>query len=228
MIASCISRHTHIYQRKLFLAVPTKSILQRSRNSYLWLKERHLPLQDWRIQPKPGHTPSAAMTPTDHHHLPQNRRLQTEKPSPEDWRKDLMLNAPVERLTKHQNITYSSAHSTSKRGSRYGPLVCPLKPSSGGLQRICSWHPSMRYSLERGSNQINHHIECRRRIPDNMSWDQALSISKKEGCALNPLSHWRNITGCNCLSCAKWHHVWASLSQFLSQWTQWSWGNLYE
>ena len=52
---------------------------------------------------------------------------------------------------------------TSKPGSRYGPLVCPSKPSSGGLQRICSWHPSMRHSLERGSSQRNHHIERRRR-----------------------------------------------------------------
>ena len=47
-------------------------------------------------------------------------------------------NAPVERQTKHQNTTYSPAHSISKQGSGYGPLVCPSKPSSGGLQRICS------------------------------------------------------------------------------------------
>ena len=40
--------------------------------------------------------------------------------------------------TRHQNITYSPAYSTSKQGSRYGPLVCPSKPSSGSLQRICS------------------------------------------------------------------------------------------
>ena len=31
-----------------------------------------------------------------------------------------------------------SAHFISKQGSRYSPLVCPSKPSSGGLQRICS------------------------------------------------------------------------------------------
>ena len=42
------------------------------------------------------------------------------------------------------------------------PPVCPSKPSSVGLQRICSWHPSMRHSLERGSSQRNHHIVCRR------------------------------------------------------------------
>ena len=41
-------------------------------------KESHLPLQDWRKQPKPGRTPSAATTPTDHHLSPQNRPLQTE------------------------------------------------------------------------------------------------------------------------------------------------------
>ena len=35
------------------------------------------------------------------------------------------LNAPVE---KHQNIAYSPAHSTTKQGSRYGPLACPSKP----------------------------------------------------------------------------------------------------
>ena len=43
---------------------------------------------------------------------------------------------PVERRTKHQNTTYSPAHSTSKQGNRYGPLACPSKPSSGDLQRI--------------------------------------------------------------------------------------------
>ena len=69
----------------------------------------------------------------------------------------------VEKQTKHQNITHSPAHSTTKQGSRYGPLVCPSKLSSGGLQRICSWHPSMRHSRERGSSQRNHHIKRRRR-----------------------------------------------------------------
>ena len=42
------------------------------------------------------------------------------------------------------------------------PICVSLKtnlPSSGGLQRICSWHPSMRHSRERGSSQRNHHIE---------------------------------------------------------------------
>ena len=29
-------------------------------------------------------------------------------------------------------------HCITKQGSRYGPLVCPSKPSSGGLQTICS------------------------------------------------------------------------------------------
>ena len=72
-------------------------------------------------------------------------------------------NAPVERRTKHQNTTYSPAHSISKQGSRYGPLVCPSKPSSRGLQRICSWHPDMRHSQEKGSSQRNHHIERGRR-----------------------------------------------------------------
>ena len=42
------------------------------------------------------------------------------------------------------------------------PLVCPSKQNSGGLQRICSWHPSMRHSRERGSSQRNHHIDRRR------------------------------------------------------------------
>ena len=40
-------------------------------------------------RPKPGRTPSAATTPTDHHLSPQNRPLQTEQPSQEGWRKDL-------------------------------------------------------------------------------------------------------------------------------------------
>ena len=69
----------------------------------------------------------------------------------------------MERQTKHQNTTYSTAHSISKQGSRYGPLVCPSKPSSGGLQRICSWHPDMRHSREKESSQRNHHIERGRR-----------------------------------------------------------------
>ena len=62
-----------------------------------------------------------------------------------------------------QNTTYSPAHSISKQGSRYGPLVCPSKPSSGGMQRICSWHPDMRHSREKESSQRNHHIERGRR-----------------------------------------------------------------
>ena len=70
---------------------------------------------------------------------------------------------PVEKRTKHQNVTCNPAHSTTKQGSRYGPLVCPSKPSPGGLQRICSRHPSTRHSRERGSGQRNHHIERRRR-----------------------------------------------------------------
>ena len=74
-----------------------------------------------------------------------------------------LLNAPVERRTKHQNITYSPAHSISKQGSRYDPLVSPSKPSSGGLHMNCPWHPSMRHSRERGSSQRNHHIKRRRR-----------------------------------------------------------------
>ena len=60
-------------------------------------------------------------------------------------------------------ITYSPAHSTSKQGSRYGPLVCPSKPSFGDLQRICSWHPRMWHSWERGSNQRNNDIKRWRR-----------------------------------------------------------------
>ena len=51
----------------------------------------------------------------------------------------------------------SHAHSTSKQGSRYGPLVCPSEPSLGGLQRICSWHPSMRHS--RGEDLVNTTIK---------------------------------------------------------------------
>ena len=39
--------------------------------------------------PKPGRAPSAGATPTDHHLSPQNRPLQTQQPSQEDWRKDL-------------------------------------------------------------------------------------------------------------------------------------------
>ena len=53
---------------------------------------------------------------------------------------------------------------TTKQGSRHGPLVCPSKPSSRGLQRICSRHPSMRHSRERLSSRRNHHIERRRII----------------------------------------------------------------
>ena len=43
------------------------------------------------------------------------------------------------------------------------PTCVSLKPSCGGLQRICSWHPSMRHSWERGSSQRNHHIKGRRK-----------------------------------------------------------------
>ena len=90
------------------------------------------------------------------------------------------LNAPVERQTKHQNITCSPAHSTTKQGSRYGPLVCPSKNSSVGLQRICSWHPSMRHSRERGSSQCNHHIKCRRRTNRKTPWpnERTAKLSK--------------------------------------------------
>ena len=52
----------------------------------------------------------------------------------------------------------------TRQGSRYGPLLCPSKLSSGGMQKICSWHPSMRHSWERRSSQHNHHIERRRRM----------------------------------------------------------------
>ena len=45
---------------------------------------------------------------------------------------------PWAQLDDLENTTYSPAHSISRQGSRYGPLVCPSKPSSGGLQRICS------------------------------------------------------------------------------------------
>ena len=47
-----------------------------------------------------------------------------------------------------EHYLQSPAHSTTKQDK------CPSKPSSGGLQRICSWHPSMRNSGEKG---------CRRR-----------------------------------------------------------------
>ena len=43
------------------------------------------------------------------------------------------------------------------------PTCVSPKPSSGGLQRICSWHPDMRHSREKGSSQRNHHIERERR-----------------------------------------------------------------
>ena len=43
------------------------------------------------------------------------------------------LNAPVERQTKHQNITCSPVQSTTKQGSRCGPLVCP----SNQAVRVC-------------------------------------------------------------------------------------------
>ena len=69
------------------------------------------------------------------------------------WCRNIMWPTVI-YVTKHEKkITYSPAHSTSKQDSRCGPLVCPSKPRSGGLQRICSWHPSMRHSRERGSSQ---------------------------------------------------------------------------
>ena len=37
----------------------------------------------------------------------------------------------MEKWTKHQNIACNPAHSTTKQGSRYSPLVCPSKQSSG-------------------------------------------------------------------------------------------------
>ena len=113
---------------------------------------------------------------------------------------------PVERRTKHQNITYSPAHCISKQGSRYGPHVCPSKPSSGGLQRICSWHPSMRHFRERGLSQRNHHIErTRRRTGHDWklilgvtqignwygTWRQSTrQIPRAEGCALKNSVWW--------------------------------------
>ena len=90
------------------------------------------------------------------------------------------LNALVERRTKHQNTTYSPAHSISKQGSRYGPLVCPSKPSSGGLQRICSWQSNMRHSRERESSQRNHHIERRRRRRRQTEHHEALQSSAND------------------------------------------------
>ena len=109
-------------------------------------------------------TPSVAMTPTD-----TNIYFAPEQDTA-DWiaisrglAQTPQLNAPVEKRTKHQNITCNPAHSTTKQSSRFGQLVRPQKPSSGGLLRICYWHPSMRHSQERGFSQRNHHIERKRR-----------------------------------------------------------------
>ena len=49
------------------------------------------------------------------------------------------------------------------------PLVVRSKPSSGGLQKICSWHPNMRHSRERGSSWRKHHVE-RRRTRSRVVW----------------------------------------------------------
>ena len=75
------------------------------------------------------------------------------------------LSAPVEKQTKHQNIACNPAHSTTKQGSRYGPLVRPSKPCK--LCGVCrGFVPDIQVCGtlgERGSSQRNHHIERRRR-----------------------------------------------------------------
>ena len=54
--------------------------------------------------------------------------------------------------------------------------IWPTCVSLWGLQRICSWHPSMRHSRERGSSQRNYHIECRRRRRSQL-WDMYFAIT---------------------------------------------------
>ena len=98
--------------------------------------------------------------PADHYLSPQNRPQQTEQPSQEDWSKDLS-SMPLWRSGPNAKTFPEILLTTTKQGSRYGPLVCPSKPSPGGLQRICSWHPTMQHSRERGSGQRIHHIERR-------------------------------------------------------------------
>ena len=58
-----------------------------------------------------------------------------------------------------------TAHSTVKQGSRYGPVVCPSKPSCGRLHNICAWQPSpQHFSWERQYTYRNHHNLLQRRF----------------------------------------------------------------
>ena len=72
---------------------PSSHLSYREVKTLFHKKESHLSLQDWKIQLKSGCTPTAALTPTDHHLSPQKRPLQTEQPSQEDWRKALRSTA---------------------------------------------------------------------------------------------------------------------------------------
>ena len=64
----------------------------------------------------------------------------------------------VKGLTEH----VLSLNRTTKRLILISPSR-QANSSSGGLQRICSWHPSIPHSQKRGSSQGNHDIERRRR-----------------------------------------------------------------
>ena len=132
-------------------------------------KESHLPKQDWMIPPKPGLTPSPATTPTNHTLWPQNRPLQTEQPSQQDWHKylssmPLWRSGPITRTWPAILLTIPPS-----KAAYMTHLCVPESSSSWGLRRICSWHSIMRHSRERGSSQRNHHIERKRRRRANPS-----------------------------------------------------------
>ena len=97
---------------------------------------------------------TAISHPCDHYHIytklrddlhsSQNPSKRTQH-SDQDWNKKSSANILC-NLVGCCNTTYSPAHSISKQGSRYGPLVCPSKPSSGVCRgfvpdiQICGTH----------------------------------------------------------------------------------------
>ena len=105
------------------------SLLRHTHLSSLSYKESQLQQQNWRIQPKPGHTSSAASTPTDHHLSPQNRPLHTEKPSEKDWYLKTSAQCPCGEAdqTPQHFLHYCSFCHQATPGSRYSPLVSSSK-----------------------------------------------------------------------------------------------------
>ena len=57
---------------------------------------------------------------------------------------------------------------------------CAQKRALGCLQRICSWHPSVRHAWERRSSQRNHLIECRRSRTSEAT--ESLTLCRTDKC----------------------------------------------